>query len=478
MLFTNNTQRWPPEGWRDKYEKMKEWKAWYSGESLKLMEFYDSKDTVQNQEFWSTISEGWQDKIHLPLASEISSVSADLLFNEMPEFKIPKAHVEGADRQDKDTQSRLTELLSNNQFHSKLLESAESNSALGGTYLKINWNKDFKNFPIISVAHSDTAIPNFNYDYLTSVTFHKVVKQDGSTVWRKLEKHERGKITNMLYKGNQNHLGKEIPLDSLNKTKNMSREIDTGIDDLLVRYVPNKKPNKLWMDSSLGNSDYQGLEGLLDALDDTYTDWMDEMELAKADKIIPADWLDYDSSSGELKYDPDKTTFTTLDVPPSKMDKPQMIQPDMRTDKYEQTCLNLIERIVSSAGYSPQTFGLEIKGRAESGTALKVREDKSYNTKARKEKHFKQPLEQILELLLKVDKLQFGNNKISDEPNVEVTFKQTSRESPNDQAETIEKLRRAKAMSKISAVKQIHPNWSDQEVKDEVDRILQQEDGE
>ena len=45
----------------------------------------------------------------------------------------------------------------------------------------------------------------------------------------------------------------------------------------------------------------------------------------------------------------------------------------LRTDEHRDTMLTLVERVASAAGYSPQDFGLNIEGRAESGTALRLR---------------------------------------------------------------------------------------------------------
>ena len=55
----------------------------------------------------------------------------------------------------------------------------------------------------------------------------------------------------------------------------------------------------------------------------------------------------------------------------------------IRVEEHINTILDLIERAITYAGYSPQTFGLKIEG-GESGTALNIRERKTYITRQRK----------------------------------------------------------------------------------------------
>ena len=62
--------------------------------------------------------------------------------------------------------------------------------------------------------------------------------------------------------------------------------------------------------------------------------------------------------------------YEELDIDPTAMTKPiEATQFEIRAEQFEKTCLNLLDRIITSAGYSPQSFGLNIAGRAESGTA-------------------------------------------------------------------------------------------------------------
>ena len=479
--FQSNHRPWPPEEYQPMQEKMREWAAWYSGSVSKLAQVYTERLTMP----YSTIGKFWQkterqeriEKVHFPLAGDIASVSADLLFSEPPTIRIPEAQEDEASRDAKATQDRINQITGNNQTYSTLVEAAESSAALGGTYLKINWDTSFKDFPLLSVAQADAAIPTFKWGYLQEVTFFKIVKRDGSQVFRKLETHripenrETSIIENELYKGTDGNLGNKVGLDTLEKTEGLEPVVDTGIEDLLVRYIPNSLPNRVWREHSLGNSDYQGLVGLLDSLDETYSSLVRELRLSKIEKIVPEGWLDYNTNNDSLFYDPDKSTYTKMNMPPDEMDKPEMIQPDIRVDDYVSTIEQMTQDIITSAGYSPQYFGLNIEGRSESGTALKVREEKTQQTRDKKVRYFKSPLEDLFQLILKVDAKHFGNNEINPELEPEVELSEALKINPKEQANTLKILDQARAISTYRKVKERHPDWSEDEIQSEVERI-------
>jgi len=474
-VFNTNKIEFPPKRDKEVFDKLEEWSAWYSGSSQRLLEFYQRKlphtiGHVDNSKFWREYASEGEERIHIPLASDISKYSAGLLFSEPPNIYVKEANEENPSSVAVNTQERLRYITEKNNSYQIFVESAETASALGGAYLKINWDKEVADVPLLRVAQPDNAIPEFKYGFLTKVTFFRTVKEDASSTYRHFEIHSKGKIENKLFKGSTDYLGKEIDLSYLEETQGLLPEIEPGEDDLVVRYIPNDLPNRMWRDKHIGNSDYQGLEGLFDSLDEVYSSLMREIKLSKADKIVPESWLSYNEATSKLEYR-DKMTYTGMNIPPDEMQKPELLQPKIRTDKYIQTILHLTDRIVDSAGYAPQSFGLNIKNRAESGTALRIRERKSLKTRSKKEKYFKKPIQDMMELLLKVDRVQFGTSMIDPNLEVKVTFADSIQEDPTEIAQSLRDIESAVAMSVEQKVKTLHPEWSDKEVAREVKKV-------
>jgi len=476
-------QKWPPQEWREVFGRYAEWSAWYSGDANRIGNVHAglAYTPTPKGRFWAKqVKEERQTMLHVPIAGDIAGVSADLIFSEPLEVQISEAHEENAEQEAKDTEDRLIEINNKNDTYSSLLEIAETAAALGGVFAKVNWNRERYDYPLLSVAQADAAIPVFRWGKLQEVTFYKTIREEQRwgemKYFRHIEHHEPGLIQNRLYVGTKNTIGRELSLEADPYTQDMERDIDTGIDDLLVRYIPNKKPNRLWRGSPLGQSDYSGIEGLMDSLDETFTSWLRDLRLAKARIIVPESWLEFDKNEGQFFFDADKAAFTGLNQgPPGEGQEIEMSQFEVRSQQHEQTALNLIDRIISSAGYSPQSFGLGIEGRAESGTALRVRERKSLKTKEKKQRYMQPPLEDLMHLVLKVDVEILGNTDASTDYRPRIGFADSIPDDPSQKAESLRNIEQATAMSIETKVRWLHEDWSEEEIKAEVERIQREQ---
>jgi len=462
---------WPPVNWETEYRKFREWAAWYSGDPTRLSDVYSdlvSSPDIQGRLWSKEIEEDIRTMLHVPAAGDIASVNADLLVGSSPNFKIPGAHGDGGPGTE-ETQDRLNYIIQNSELFGRLVKAAETAAAIGGCYLKADWDKELKDTPIVSVVQQDNTLPQFRYSFLDKVLFHQVVSDFDDTEywWRHIEYREPGIIRHGLYRGTKQNLGRKVPLTEHPSTEYLEPEINHGLDDLLVRYVPNKKPNRLWRTSSLGQSDYQGIEGIMDSLDATYTSWIRDLKLAKARILVPRNFLK--NEAGELIFDPEKSVYLPLNTGPGGDKKITMQQFDIRSAKHKETAMELFMRIVDSAGYSPQTFGMKTSGRAESGTALRTRERKSVQTKAKKERFFEKPVTGILEALQKIDNQFLNQNYEIARPRIE--FEEAFKPSMATRADTLTKLENAQAASIETKVRYRNPDLSESEIEEEVERI-------
>lgn len=464
--------------------KMLEWASWYSGDRDQLLQTYQHKLDYDNFESdWGDHSMFWwpnlkpeesKTMLHVPVAGDIAETSANLLFGEPPEIKISEAHEENAEQDAVEAQDRLEEIVERGDLYSELLEAAETAAAMSGAYLKINWDKSVADYPIIRTAQTDNAIPIFKYGILKAVIFHKTLEINNVT-HKHIEVHEPGKIYNYLYQWTPGEaLVQRKPLSAAKETAGLEDEINTGIDDLTCRYIPNKKPNRTFRGSELGQSDYAGIESLMDSLDETYSMWMRELKLARSRITVPEHWLEKDAE-GDFVFNEDDDVYVGMNMGPAGAEESQAIvsQFDIRSQEFLETATELYEKIVTSAGYSPQSFGL--KGEASQMTATEVaaRENKSQKTRDKKARYFQRALEEILEVALKIDKAKFNPSLTVYKPQVEL--EQDDTQSFGELADGIEKLNRAQAMSIETKVRRIHPDWTDEQVQAEVERIQKEQ---
>jgi len=463
---------WPPEEWREPYEKYYEWAAWYSGDPEQLLAFYSSKV----EPFWSKdLEEDRRTMVHIPVAGDIAGVSADLLLSEPPEIKIPEAHEEKAPSGATDTQDRLDKIIEETDAYSRMLEAAETAAAFGGVFVKINWDTAFREYPVLSIAQPDNAIPEFRWGFLRSVTFHRVVEHiDTNNVIRHIEIHEPGKVYNQLYKGGRFRLGTRLNLEQHEATAGMEPEINTGIKTLTCRYIPNKLPNRLWRGASLGQSDLSGIEGLMDSIDEAYSDWVRELGLARARLIIPESWLELED--GKFKFNLDKEVYVATAQGPASAENQQVhaVQFEIRADQYHQTITELMKQAYAMAGYSPSSFGMREPGeQAVTAAEVKSREGKSFKTRNKKARYLQGGIADILHVLLQIDKVHF-NSKVNPEYRPQAILQDSIQTDPMEKADSLAKLEQAQAISIDTKVRILHPEWSQEQIEAEVERIMQE----
>lgn len=491
------SQTWPPAQHHGVLSDLNEWAAWYSGDTHRLGNVYSSRNdrpserrlaystVADRMRFWARRGDEVNTsrlRLHVPVASDIATTSADLLFGEEPTLRIREAAADNAPTETTVAQDRLLEIADLVGLPNLLLEGAEVCAALGGVYLKPGWDTDVADHPLLDVVHGDAAVPDWRGDRLAAVTFWRVLLRDNNTVFRLLERHEPGVVLTGLYVGNETHLGTRVPLDRHPESADLNEEValpaELGLgNNLMVRYVPNVRPNRKRRHLPIGRADYAGVESLMDALDEAYTSWMRDIRLGQARIVVSEDALQRRGRGQGAMFDADQEVFTALNLDPTTKASSTPITPvqfEIRTQQHLDTCADLFERIVTSSGYSPQTFGLHIGGQAESGTALRVREGKTLKTRGRKARFWVPAIETVLETMLAIDSVVLGHRDHGvyrpsvDEADVIVN-------NPVEVAQSLSMFRTAQAMSIETAVRMAQPDLDDTELAAEVARIKEEQ---
>ena len=442
--------------------------AAYSGDRNEL------RATSSNGMFWARDGKC---RVHVPVAADIASTSADLLFSEEPNFTTKDIDTEESEN---DQQKRLDELLYKNNVFGKLNEAAESCAAVGDVYLKLNYSKDELDYPILSVVQGDSAWPEFLLGTLKGIHFFSVINRDLQTgkVTRMYELYQPGKITMAVYSGDETSLGMDT--GEIGKY-GYQRENKTPVEDMLAVHIPNMKPNRRYRDEYKGRSDFDELRDMMDELDETYSSWLRDIRLAKARLIVPAEYLRRKPSdvmdasllqTGKYEFDEDVETLVALDIDP---DKGQMtITPSqfaIRSSEHLATCTDILRNIYATAGYSPQSFGLDINGLAQSGTALHIREKKSYNTRGKKQTYWKSPLESIVTAMVHLDSALYPDKGSDTDDEVKVKFADSMANDITTMASAVQMLNAANSASIETRVTMMHPDWTKKQVKEETKRL-------
>lgn len=490
-LPTDPEQPWPPLAWQPFARDLVEASAWYSGDVEQLSNFYGGRDQDLRRPslssrlaFWqrAKLQENKRDWLHLPIAADIASASADLMFGEEPRITIADAHSESPTAPAEACEERLEEIIELDGVLAKLLEAAEVQAGLGLSFLRPVWDPEVARHPILTVVHGDRAVPEFRWGKLVAVTFWTEILRESNVVWRHLERYEVGSLTHGLYKGTDRTLGQRRPLTDQPATAGIAADADGVVempaglrDRLLPQYVPNMLPNRKHRGRPIGRSDTAGLESLMDALDETWSSWVREIRLGKKRIIVPNQFLERAGRGAGATFDTDREIFSPLDMDPETAPNAgiQVVDFALRVQEHEQTAMALYRQIIGSAGYNGQTFGLEGDGGQQTATETRAKEGRSLRTLGRKQGYMRRQIADVLESMLIIDAELFSSGITPMRP--DVTFGDPAGSDVRETAQTLQLLTAAQAASTETRVRMLHPEWDDPQVMAEVKLIMDEQ---
>ncbi|HEY1176734.1 MAG TPA: hypothetical protein VGF17_11295 [Phytomonospora sp.] len=518
-LPDNSDSSWPPEHLRPVYAKINEWAAWFSGDPDELIAVYAGRSSetpgllaravrAVKRWVWGSQSSASQprQRVHHPLAGDIAAGAADLLFADPPKLVIEindrdsgvdaEGDPEGdagdiEDEASDPTQDRLDELMDDGTF-ATFHEAANVASGMGGVFLRVCWDKAIDpDKPWIAAVHPDAAVPEFKYGRLWAVTFWRTIVIEGDRVVRHLEKHEvdradptnpKGIVRHGVYDGTMTSLGNLAALTDFAQTAAIAEavefgdEIETGHTGLAAVYIPNRRPGKAFRNvpdaTAFGESDYAGAEGMLDLLDLSYSSWGRDIDLGRARLIVPSDYLQSMGRGQGAEFDLDRELYEPVNSGLSDeggLDIKE-VQFAIRWAEHQESGNQFKRDIISSAKYSPSTFGLTEGGAPVTATEVNADEGQSYTTTKGKAKYWTPGLSQIAEALLAVDKHHFQTPGIvPQKPRIE--WPPAVEPDPEVESRVIVNWHTAEAVSMEERVKARRPDWTPKQVKAEVQRL-------
>ena len=463
-FFHNNDTRLVGDTLR---HRQKEWQVWYEGVPERIAFFYENwvRQHTANGRFWGNLTNDQKAEVlHMPLAGDIAGMGADLLFSE------PIDVTYGGD----EPNDRVKGFITENKISQRLLHSAEMCCALGGVYLKIDIDEN-EEFPILSVRYPSDVEGAFKPNgELKNVRFSRVFHEDGKA-YRLYEKrwNERGGLAvgiEVYVVRDSGKDGKQISLQSLRHTENMSELVFyPDMKGLGAVYIPNTLPNKMFPESHEGISDFGQVISLLDSLDEAWTGWMNDLTLGRGRAFVDREIL---TESG--MFDPNQKAFIKAEMSNANQGEGgkavEVVQFAIRAQEHAMTCQSLSREIIMRCGYSPQSFGLDVDGQAESGTAIRLRERKTTLRRQRKARYWTGALEEIMYQMQQLD-TKSGLHTGYQPEQVQVNLGDQIVYDPRETSETIRNLRGAESVSIQTAVSMAHPDWDEDAISKETERI-------
>jgi hypothetical protein len=502
-LPADRNPTWPPPHWAQDQRQIEEARAWLVGNLHDLGTFYANKGnrrpgwrTKLIERMLKQEHEGKVDhnRLHVPLPRQIARTAASLLFSEGVSLQVPEAHQErtGPDGEElpptpeqlvaQATEDRLQTLWDQGGWASILWQAAYVSSGEGGVWLRPTWDTAVSSMPILQVFHHNRAVPVFRSGQLVEVTLWRVLEVTADKKYlRHLEVYTPGQVQHALYRGSEDRLGDRLDLGASSATDEFARVADQdgvidlaeyGIEGLLPEYVPNVLPNVVTLSSEVGSADTAGLEDQLFALDEADTGWHGDVRVGKRRIIVDESMLERHGRGGGADFDFDQEVFVGLHYGALNDNaKIEAIDFDIRSDQYESTVTNRFNRTCLAAGYNPESVTWSSTGEQMTATEVLARDALSADTTASKRRFFERAIVACAYKALLIDRFVFNSPLEPVYP--EVVWPTGDDDTLKQTADLVNTLALAGAISTYEKVKRVNPDWSDDRVQQEVDRIRQ-----
>lgn len=481
---------WPPKNLEPLFDMVNEASAWWEGEAKTLGATYAGKVHASQYNggvigatsrfFWGKppLPNQSQKKLHLPLAADIANASATLLFENAPVFR----------SEDDATQEMLNRLVNTDSFGAGLLVGAESCSALGGVYWRVQWDTSVSPTPWVTWVDADSVIPEFAYGKNVANTFVEELPrkpEDKKATFRLCTRYSLGRIDYQLMRGSDNDLGEIVPLTDHPVTANITgldqeSGRDLGAPVMLAGYVPNALPNPGFRKSGLlrnmGRPDLSpDLFDLFDMLDETWTSLQRELRLGRMRITVPGYMLENGKPGMGMGFDVDREVYDALDgVSPDDGVVPQFHQPALRVEQHLSTADAIVREVIRRVNLSPLTFGLTDTGTGNvTAREIEAKTKASVQTWKSKTRYWRAALLDIARALVYLEG-EFTRTRV-DVDSITVELAQPVQETLLDKAQTIQALDSARAVSTAEKVRMAHPEWDSEQQDAEVQDILSEQ---
>lgn len=446
---------------------------------------------------WARITPEGQKRTDLPvpIGADIVDLSASQLMSEPPMFRVVKRDGGKTSFEKGPAQERLDRIATSDDARMTMHEGAQIAAALGGVVLKAQWdtNNPDRESVWFDAVGADCAIPEFDSaGSLVAVTLWQEYPGDGMRVLRYLERHAVGRIERALYEGTAVSIGKQVTLDRIEmgeallkldgvQLEGSTAVLPTGIDRLTATYWRNR-PTRRWRRlgdlSNLGRSDFELVEPLIDSYSEAWSSLMRDVRLGKARAFVPPGALTRIGGAGEGAYfDPDQEFFQEVNglQPDAGAEVIKVEQPEIRWEAHLRTLAAIKQEILDAAGWSLSSFG-NPSGVDASGTATATevvdRTTKSERTRDEKARYFSSAANPFFRMLLELDSRLYRAGGAAEVGELAIDFPDVSQVDPEKQARTFADLSNVRAISIEQMIRERKPDWDDDEVRDERDRIL------
>ncbi len=484
--------------------RIEEYLVWSTGSGRLLYEFYKSGASYAAANYFWVKAPIAARRLHAGIPGLISARMPVILFGNGYTTSVTVYGENGKEDKKKSKAAReLIEGISEKiLLHDRLEEGATKESWGGHVFFKFSHDVSVSEYPIMEV-----------YDIRKA----EVVKKRGLTKaiifknWyqHKNEKYRLDEIytTNVdrdaciiykLFKRAGDGKDVEVPLDSIPHTATLAEDMGldenntftyTGLKGMLAFDKPNKSPSLEFPDSDYGASDYEGAIDSFDALDEAYSKIIHEIRTNATKRYIPEEMIP--KIDGEPILDDDFTdnyVKITGDIDQGDNGGIQYSTIPDKTEEHLAKFRTALTTAINKAGLSPFALGITgLESINASADSQQERNKVTIDTRKEKLKKWKPFIEQLLTQAVALNSWLLKNTDVKqeayttldldyDNSTIKVEFGDYVVADIATRINIWGNAKMQRVATTREAVKQIHPDWNDKEVENEVN-LIRFEDG-
>lgn len=416
---------------------------------------------------------------HLPIAEELTTALADYMAG-----KPPQAELAAEDEGNTRAKEALDRLVTSDEFAAQWWNAVYSAGSLGWVFGRVVWNQNIQPHPWIEWVDADNAMAQFENGRQSSILFWDTfVEGKDDKVFRLFQEHKPGQIEYQLFEGTEDNVGYPVDFGSHEAAHHLM-EIDelidgtvlkTGAESPTAHMLANYHPQRRWRNHPLlryySTSDVSRGAQIFEDIDHNWSQLQHEVEAARGRLFVDENLLDSEGPGHGEFFDFMRDVFKTRPSITAE-DKPtfEQVQFDMRVEQYLTLIDSDIRKAVSALGLSPFTVDMDPQASGDmTATETRARTKRTRATAATKSRMERAHLSAILTAYLELD-ADLNGYAPPTQP-VLVALPDQVEVNDNELINAAASSYSAGIMSLSTAVRKQHPEWTPDQVEDEVEAI-------
>lgn len=435
-------------------------RIWYRGDSYELSQLYKQIGDVSiGLTFWGAKSTPGMEirKIHTGIPGLIVDRLAEITLADLNDLEFDNNQKQ---------KSLWDNIASENQFESQLEKALKDTLYVGDGAFKISFDPVLSELPILEWVPGDRVDFVYYRGKVQEIIFKTFFVESGKQ-FTLLEHYGYGYLKNELYKGEQ--------LQPLNSTRFTSDINDWTFNKNIILGVPFKiYESAKW--EGRGQSIFDRKVDTFDALDESWSQWMDALRAGRTKQYIPECFLPRDPLTG-MAMSPNsfdnRFIKTDTDSKENAVNKIDIQQAEIPHESYISTYVTALDLALQGL-ISPSTLGIDVK-KLDNAEAQREKEKATLYTRAA----IITAMESFIPTLVYMT-INAYNQLLKhpiEEVKVSVPFGEYANPSFESQVETVGKGRTQGIMSVEAVVEELYGDSKDKEWKDAEILRLKNEQG-